>query len=47
MNGPFYALLAADVLAGAAVSGLAATGVLTLALRRGQAKPRQQQGGTQ
>lgn len=42
----FYALLAADVTGGAVVAVLASTGVLTLNLRRGQAKPRQQQGGT-
>lgn len=42
----FYALLAAVVLGLAGVAVLAATGVLTITLRRGQAKPRQQQGGT-
>ena len=42
----FYALLGANVVGGAGAAALAATGVLTLNLRRGQAKPRQQQGGT-
>lgn len=46
MSGAFYALLSANVLGGIALAVLAATGVATLTLRRGQAKPRQQQGGT-
>lgn len=38
--GAFYALLSANVLGFVALAVLAATGVVTLTLRRGQAKPR-------
>jgi hypothetical protein len=38
--GPFYALLGADILSGAVVAVLAATGVVSVTLRRGQAKPK-------
>lgn len=42
--GAFYALLTADVPGGIALVVLAATGVLTVTLRRGQARPRQEAG---
>lgn len=40
MNGPFYALLTADILAGLAVLTAAAAGILVVTVKRGQAKPK-------
>ena len=38
--GAFYALLTANMIGGIALAVLAATGVITCTLKRGQAKPR-------